>query len=151
MSWFRWITFSFGFVLYSVLEHTYVIFWISAIVSFLYYYTVWSQPVICQIALAKSVISSKPPLSSSISYVSKILKAMSFNPKRTLTKTLRSLLSDTPHTIEPMGTLVTRASTSQRERGIAAGRNMSTRPIVMVRMLPVIERWIEVIVTPPVK
>ena len=30
-------------------------------------------------------------------------------------------------------------------------RNMSTRPIVMVRTLPVIERWIEVIVTPPVK
>ena len=86
-----------------------------------------------------------------ISYVTKILKAMSFNPQRTLTKTLRSLLSDTLHTIEPMGTLVTRASTSQRERGIAAGRNMPTRPIVMVRTLPVIERWIEVIVTPPVK
>ena len=60
-------------------------------------------------------------------------------------------IEDTLQTIEPMGTLVTRASTSQRERGIAAGRNMSTRPIVMVRTLPVIERWIEVIVTPPVK
>ena len=66
MSWFRWITFSFGFVLYSVFEHTYIIFWISAIVSFLYYYTVWSQPVIYQTVFAKSVISSKPSLSSSV-------------------------------------------------------------------------------------
>ena len=86
-----------------------------------------------------------------ISYNTKILKAMSFNPKRTLTKTLRNLLSDTLHTIEPMGTLVTRASTSKRERGIAAGRNMSTRPIVIVRTLPVMERWLKVIVSPPVK
>ena len=86
-----------------------------------------------------------------ISYVTKILKAMSFNPQRTLTKTLRSLLSDTLHTIEPMGTLVTRASTSKRERGIAAGRKMSTRPVVIVRTLPVMERQLKVIVPPPVK
>ena len=62
MSWFRWITFSFGFVLYSVFEHTYINFWISAIVSFLYYYTVWSQPVIYQTVFAKSVIRQNHPL-----------------------------------------------------------------------------------------
>ena len=60
MSWFRWITFSFSFLLYSILNTH--IFSISAIVPFFYYYTMWSQPVIYQTVFAKESFRQNHPL-----------------------------------------------------------------------------------------